>query len=179
MCRIFNDYIELARKNHIIIDVACAIVLSGVSTFLISLLNISSNELISKILDFTKIVIPTFAIQAGFHGTSLSIFSSSNTGMAKYLKENRIENTNRRLIEQVYAYFAWSFTVQLLLLFGTIITYYLVSYLPQGYLGTNPPWYIGAGLLFGVLYALLLTIRNIQVLYFFLISSARRFESEE
>lgn len=179
MCRIFNDYIELARKNDIIIDTVCAILLSSVITFLVSWLNISSHDLISKILDFTKIVIPTFAIQAGFHGTSLSIFSSSNTGMAKYLKENRIENTNRRLIEQVYAYFAWSFIVQLFLLFSTIITYYLVSYLPEGYLGATLSCYISAGLLFGVIYALMLTMRNIQVLYFFLIASARRFESKE
>lgn len=179
MCRIFNDYLELARKSDIVTDIICAIILSSVSTFVISLLNISSNDLVSKILDFTKVIIPTFAIQAGFHGTSLSIFSSSNTGMAKYLKENRIENSNRRLIEQIYAYFAWSFIIQLLLLFYTIFIYYFVSYLPLGYMGINLPWYLGASLLFGALYALLLTIRNIKVLYLFLITSARRFGTEE
>jgi hypothetical protein len=179
MCRIFRDYLELARKYTVLIDVACAVILSFGITFFISLSNIASNELVNKIIDFTKIVIPTFAIQAGFHGTSLSIFSSSNTGMAKYLKETRIENTNRRLIEQIYACFSWSVVVQLCLLFYAIIIYYFVSYLPVGCMGATLPWYLGGSLLVGGLYALLLTLRNVGILYLFLVSSARHFNSEE
>lgn len=178
MLRILKDYLELARPEHLRIDFMIPFIIGSITIVGLSFMNVNLNELISKAGLVIGVVITAFSILAGFNATSLSIFASSNSSVVKELKEQLIDGTSRSKIEQLFAYFTWSVIVQLTLLFYSIVAFSVFSYIPL-YKYLKYPilnillWLIVWVGFVGILYSILLTIRNVTILYYYLIADSR------
>jgi len=179
LLRIFEDYIRLGRKEHLRFDFFLPIILGFIISISLKIVNTDISNLLQKFSSHLGVIITAFSILAGFNTTSLTIFATSSSPVITKLKSEKIENTNIRKIEQLFAYFSWSIVVQLTLLLISIISTFVFSYLyPLEYIaklryGNFLLWITFFLAISAVLYSITLTIRNITILYFFLIADTR------
>lgn len=178
MKKVFRDYIELARSEDINKDIGYSILL-GICIVLFALLSgVTIVELLKGFNDSINIIIMAFSILAGFNTTSLSIFATSDSGIVKRLREEIIEDKSRFKIDQILAYFSWSVVLQLFLLFFSIVVSLLFCYVEiPDVVYTNQcfsltMWILVTTFIVVILYSIKLTIRNILILYDFLIAQA-------
>lgn len=173
MMRILGDYLELARRKHLCMDVGFPCVIAIIVAVILSCTNASVSQELKAMASFINVAITAFSIMAGFNATSLSIFATSDSPMARTLKQKRIKDTNRTQMEQILAYFSWSVIVQLVLLFLGMIMSILLSYGLVQFEGRLSSFAVSSLTTFGVLYAIALTLRNVAILYQFLVADSR------
>jgi len=173
---IVSYYFRLARPLHIAIDLIVAIV---ATYFIVDYSYIvNNNKAVQNLLDWAKILIPALTFQAGLHTTSLSFFANSNSPLLTRLREEFIGAKQGKplkyaKIHQIYAYFSWAIIVQLTVLLANVAgTFYLTSndtnlmslvYIMNFY-------YF---LVFGSLYAVILSLRNVGILFMTLTANSK------
>lgn len=179
MLRILRDYLNLGRQEHLRFDFGISFLGGLITTATLLSFNVSLADLISKLSSLIGTIITAFSILAGFNTTSLSIFATSSSPIAEMLKNELIEGTSRSKIEQVLAYFSWSVVVQLTLLIVSIISSLILTYIPKCYFSFNNLiaaliwmcFFLGITAIF---YSIFLTIRNVSILYKYLVAESRK-----
>lgn len=179
MKQIIRDYVELARPEDIKKDIWFSIlVLSGI--VLVSFIaKISIQEVLKHFYNSISNIITAFSILAGFNITSLSILSTSDSKIARNLREEVIKGTDRKKIEQILAYFSWSTIIQLILLVISILGQFMYAYIThfkilfENKLGLGILWISVLIVFVAVLYSIMLTLRNITILYYYLVAESR------
>lgn len=180
MLRIFYDYLDLSRREHLYFDFGVPVAISLLTVIILFMTGATPSFLVSVINSSIGVMITAFSILAGFNTASLSIIATSSSKVAQQLKENYIIGSDRKQMEQILAYFAWSVVFQLTLLFISMALMFVfavdsscLAFFQFTRKGVNLLW----GLMFvdiiGVLYSIVLTIRNITILYKFLIAESR------
>ncbi|MEG6512436.1 hypothetical protein V6C32_10980 [Desulforamulus ruminis] len=183
MLRILLDYFELSRSKHLFLDFCISLILGLATVGLLFYLNATTYFIINAINSTVGVAITAFSILAGFNATSLSIFATSNSPVAKKLKNELIKNTNRAKMEQILSYFSWSVVVQLVLLLLSVIASFLFAndspfkkFVLTHVYGDTAIWIILLFGMTGVFYSVNLTIRNISLLYYFLVADSRELD---
>jgi len=180
LLRILRDYLDLARQDHLRIDFGLPFAIGSIALAALIFSKANSSSLILEASSLTGVIVTAFTLLAGFNATSLSIFATSNSPLAQSLKEQLIEGTDRPKIEQLLAYFSWSVVFQLILLFLSITVFFLSSFLSeesaifQNEIFIIVSWFIIWAGLIGILYSIMLTMRNVSILYYYLIADARK-----
>lgn len=176
MLRIFKNYFALSRISHIFLDLLVA---GLITYFAVDLKYVMAmDKVVPNILDWTRLLIPALSVQAGLHSTSLAFFANSNSTFLTRLREENIfiknQRTKYKKIDQIFSYFSWAILIQLVILGDALVnTFYLPShniYLIN-YNGLICNYY---ALIFGGLYAIVLSIRNIGLLYATLTAAVRQ-----
>ena len=169
-------YFRLARLFHIISDLVIALT----ATYLIVNYNyvIASEKAVSNLLDWARILIPALTFQAGLHTTSLTFFANSNSPLLQRLRDEFIGAKQGMppkyaKIHQIYAYFSWAIFIQLtVLLMNVAGTFYLTSndikLIPIDNIMIF--YYL---VVFGSLYAVLLSLRNVGILFMTLTANSK------
>lgn len=183
---VFLGYLDLASPQEIRYDfffsLTFASLLIGISSF--------ADNGIQSMLDFFNAhvgsVITALSILAGFNVTSIAIIATSQSEVSQYLRNNKIEGKNATLLEQIISFFCWAIMVQLLALLLSIIAIFIFKFLfPMenriiwdtkyfNFTCLNLIWII---LFFGawfVAYSITLTVRNVSILYYYLVADSRK-----
>jgi hypothetical protein len=139
-------------------------------------------QLIDGLVTAAGWIVTAFSVLAGFNTTSLTIFTTNTSGSSvlRPLKRELIEGTRHVKLEQVIAYFSWSIVSQLAFLLATAAAALVFGdfsplrcALLSSAVGYGAVWLIDFILLFGLAYAVVLTIRNMSILHLFLVAEAR------
>lgn len=169
-------YFRLARPLHIIFDLAIAV---AAAYFIVDYnYVVTAGKAVPNLLDWARILIPALTFQAGLHTTSLSFFANSSSPLLKRLREEFIgakqgKPTKYAKIHQIYAYFSWAILVQLTVLLANVAgTFYLTSndvkLIPI--VNIMAFYYL---IVFGSLYAVLLSLRNVGILFMTLTANSK------
>lgn len=179
MGKILRDYFNLARSDHLRFDLGVPIIISILLIVVSYLKGVGVLSLLKGINDSIGTIITAFSILAGFNTASLSIFATSDSLIARKLRIQQIEGTDRSKMEQILAYFTWSIVVQLTLLFISIISSLLIAHiLPinlilQVKVFVFITWVLLMLGVAAILYSVLLTVRNVVILNDYLIAGSR------
>lgn len=180
MKRIIRDYFYLARNDHLWYDIRLSVVVGIVIIAIAFFSGIGIRKVLEELYKSISVIITAFSILAGFNITSLSIFATSDSPVAKMLRSELIEGTDRKKIEQILAYFAWSIIMQLILLLFSIISSFILSYVLQikpqflihaKELIAGAMWFTVLIAVIAILYSIVLTLRNISILYRYLVAT--------
>ncbi|MED1884980.1 hypothetical protein P4V46_20765, partial [Brevibacillus borstelensis] len=120
---------------------------------------------------FTGQVIAAISILAGFNIASITILSTITRGPTKKLKEVKTADNKMRLFDTVVCFFTWAVIIQLIVVFTSIILFYVGSFIPDS-LKKWPIFWWAWGLagfwLVITIHSILLSIRNMKTLYLYL-----------
>lgn len=180
MRKILCDYLYLARKDHIKGDVTISLLVGTLIATIAVFMAHDKHVTVTMLVNLVSSVITAFSILAGFSTTTLTIFVTSNSPVIQELKTQYIKGKPRLKIEQIIVYFTWAIALQLLLLLISIAISLLLSGLYKDHWLLTTP--IGAVMLYvtlfaqttGVAYAISLSLRNVSIVYSFLISDSRK-----
>lgn len=134
----------------------------------------SNTQLLSYIMDMNQSSLTVIAILAGFNTTSLSIIAASNNKVLKYLKKNKIENSDDTILKQLVSFFSFAILLQLIVLAtGILLSMVTKSFdgvievFPyiSGLIVKLPLSIIGVIWLGLVLFTIIISIRNATLLY--------------
>lgn len=183
MKRIINDYFTLVRAEHLKYDLGISVLLVGVIITLSVYYNIGIEILFKELTQTISTIIAAFSILSGFNIASLSIFSTSKSSIAEKLRTEKIKDTDRAKIEQILSYFSWSILIQLTSLLIAIVLPIIYSVLPMEEFAANSLfkcllWLSFSIILVLILYSIHLTMRNVWILYHYLVAEARTNENK-
>lgn len=176
MTRVIKHYFALCMKWNIAFDIGLAIVFTYSvvdNTYIVE-----PKKMVANIMDWIKILIPALTFQAGIHTTSLSFFANSNSPILERLRQEFVEingvPTKYKAIEQIFAYFSWAILVQLIMLLTCVMSaFYISSQDLNTYQYTKTIcWYYF--IIWGTIYAIILTLRNLNLLLSSLIVGVRK-----
>ena len=168
MLQIIACYWYLKRTKHMAFDLLTSLILVS------SLLYFSHPEsFLMNIKSLTKACLPVLTFQATLNASSLIYFANSNSVLIKLLKSRRImksaRKTRYRQMDQIYAYFAWTVLIQFIFLLYALFLLFIQEWTPI--LAVISIWLICLSIIlaFGMFYSSILCIRNIGILFTFLI----------
>lgn len=177
---VFLGYLDLASPQEIRYD----LVFSTLFTSFVILFS-SVNSDIKTVIDFFNSnigsVISALSILAGFNITSIAVIATSRSDLCTSLKKQTVPGKNASLLQQIIAFFSWTIMVQLFSLLMSVIAIFIFNFfLPIN----NEPLFAIKGLRFSyinltwvllfsgtwlVSYSITLTVRNISILYHYLV----------
>jgi hypothetical protein len=171
---IFKDYFDYSttseKKNDIIWPLAISLLLF----ITIGIFEPSGKKILDIIVSINTVSLSVLAILAGFNTTSLSIIAAANRDILKQLNQSGIDAQRSSVLKQLVTFFAYSILVQIIILIiGTLIVL-LASNLPNIYqfipyknelIPTIALSIFGTVWLTVVLYSLFLSLRNVALLY--------------
>jgi hypothetical protein len=182
---IFLGYLELAPIKEILYDLIFSIVFSIIIVIIIFYYEPTIKEIIDFILQNLGIVITVLSILAGFNITSVAVIATSQSILTKSLKEKFINNSLHTYLEQIISYFSWAILVQLAILLLSIAAFFILKFafplenkiifnlLSIKMTSLNLIKLITFAGLFMIFYSITLTVRNVSILYYYLISNAK------
>lgn len=172
---IFIDYLELARPKHVRHDMLIPVIITALSTGTIILAKGNPYYFVIQTMPTAGIVVTALSILAGFNMTSLSILATTDSKIVQQLRQELMEGNLKPKIQQIFSYFSWAILVQLTLLIISIAIVVIISTLnfsptlnPVPAALTRVGWIVFVSGLLGITYSIILTIRNISILYYFL-----------
>lgn len=126
-------------------------------------------DLCKYIQDTTKLIIPILTFQSALHATSIIFFANSNAKVFQdfkndYINKNGVK-TKYRKIDQLYVYFSWAILIQLFFLMYAIILIAYLSSHNQNYFITDILVFDLYLLVFGVVYSVILCMRNVGLFF--------------
>jgi len=178
MLKILSDYILLVRKKDARKDILFSLLAAIVAIIALRYAAVPLNDLMARFGQLSGTMITAFSILAGFNTASLTVLATADSPAARSLRERQSIDGSRPLIDQILVYFSWAIVVQLTMLLFSITFMLVIVALPEGgaiifpYAVKVAVWVLMATGVFGVVYAILLTLRNIAILYYFLIAKS-------
>jgi hypothetical protein len=171
---IFKDYFEystLAEKRN---DILWPLAISLLLFFSIGIFEPSGKKILDIIVSINTISLSVLAILAGFNTTSLSVIAAANRDTLKQLNQSGQAAQKSSVLKQLVTFFSYSILVQIIILIlGTLIVifasnisniYQLIPYkndlVPSLVLSI-----FGTVWLTVILYSLFLSVRNVSLLY--------------
>lgn len=177
--QVIADYFLLSRlenrkKDFLVAFFCFAIII--ITSFLTSSPLGTINNIFSSVFG---LIVTAFSILAGFNMTSLAILATSKINITKELNKDLISGTERPKIHQLYVYFSWAISVQLLLLFITIFYSFMYNMeIFSNKLFNNftdiLSWIVLSIIIFGIFYSICLTMRNVWILYITLLADSNK-----
>lgn len=178
--RILDDYLYLARREHIKGDIVISLIIgafmSGAAIYMLP----QRHSVVGSIVTLVTTAITAFSILAGFNTATLTMFATSNSPVIQDLKNQYLEGKPRLKIEQLIAYFTWAIAAQLALLLVSVFVLLLLSGVTKEHcmvttnLGLFALYVTLFFQTFGTSYAIVLSIRNVSIIYTFLVADGRR-----
>lgn len=171
MFNIARDYWKLSRVGNLLQDGASLGFVIVIVIFMEKMVTFSGFMYTTAFSEtLLKIAIPIFAIQASIQTSGIIFFANANTPLLGRLKKEEMGLSekwgNYRKIDQLYVYFAWAIFVELGFLLYSCIFAVVVGMIQSINMEGNLFIHIGNIFLFvGVMYSVLLCIRNINLLY--------------
>ncbi len=175
---IIKDFFRFSTKAEIRFDILFSLFLSFIFFGLLALIEPSNKSLLSTIDKINGTALAVIAILAGFNITSLSIIAASNKeALTKIVKLGK-DKTKNNVLKQIITFFSYSILIQLIILvIGTILVIIINS--AQGLHSTFDflNWVTIRVFLFisgfiwvsAILYSLFISIRNVALLYRYVI----------
>ncbi|KPV60733.1 hypothetical protein QJ48_04195 [Paenibacillus sp. A3] len=167
----FRRYWKDASISELIVDLFFPVVLAAVLLYFTSFTADKLSVLIEKFQQVSGQVIAAISILAGFNIASITILSTITGGPARKLKETKTSDGKLRLFDTVVCFFTWAVIIQLIVVFSSIILYYIGSFIPEPLKKWPIYWWAWglAGLwLVIAIHSILLSIRNMKTLYLYL-----------
>jgi len=176
MYKILKYYIRLHRCKHLVFDLLAVIILLILFIDKKDLYEIT--DLSKYVQDTAKLILPVLTFQSALHATSIIFFANSSSEILQKFKDedifiNGVQTTYKK-IDQLYAYFGWAILIQLLFLLYSVMLIVSLS-------SNNCLWQIKLSLisalyllLFGILYSIILCIRNIGFFFEILVHHTKK-----
>ncbi len=167
----FKRYWKDASTSELIVDLFFPVVLAVVLLYFTSFTANKLSMLIEKFQQVSGQVIAAISILAGFNIASITILSTITGGPTRKLKEAKTVDNKMRLFDTVVCFFTWAVIIQLIVVFTSIILFYVGSFIPDSLKKWQIYWWAWglAGLwLVITIHAMLLSIRNMKTLYLYL-----------
>lgn len=172
--RMMKDYFRFSSKSEIIFDLIFPFVISCIFMFLFIDKNYTVVDIVCSFTEVNGNVITAISILAGFNFASLGLLASSNSETITKLKNTISEelSSEKRKVshfDMVLIFFSWAIIIQISTI-AFILILILISQLTTALNIVNILIVKSIGIVWCtlVLYSLLITIRNVKNMYYFM-----------
>lgn len=171
---IVKGYYSFSSAREKVFDGVMPVIISLTFFIIISLVNVSNTEILNVINDINTIALSVMTILAGFNTTSLAIIASTNRELLQQLFDVKTEKSHSNILKQVVTFFTFAIMLQIVIVAIGIVIALVNSHLYNIYLEigiVNWPLARSGVIIFGfiwisvILYSLFISIRNISLLY--------------
>lgn len=177
LIEIFKNYFSFSSFREKLFDMGVPLLISLFLFLLLYLFQPSNNKIIATLIDFNNVSLYVITILVGFNTTSLSLIATANRESLQKLYVAGQESKDRSILKQLITFYAYTiFTGIFILIIGLMFGMFAKN-LPDFYtqVGFIPHELARVLLisfafvyLFSILYNLLLSLRNISILYRFI-----------
>lgn len=164
---IVKNYFKYVTKQEMYFDFLVPLLLASIIIIPLTIIEHSNGLLFELIREFNTIALTIISILAGFNTSCLAIIVSTNKeSLGKLFK---IKQSKDNILQQVVTFFGYAVLTQLLILvFGlmmVLLTKTSIFFISNGYLDKTLLSIFSAIWISGVFYCLFITIRNVSLLY--------------
>lgn len=173
---IFFAYLRLTTRREFCFDTLWSVLLATLALTPVLITKAPSCE----VLEFTSgnmaTVITALSILAGFNATSVAVITSSSSKTTEDLRTRFVADRTYTYLEVIIAHFCWAIIVQLILLLCSSMVLFWLKFFYAGAL--SQPWryvfwFILIAGTISVIYSIVLTVRNISILYYYMVAQTR------
>lgn len=179
---ILKNYYKYMSRGELLID---SLFPMGISLILFTFFYFfepSTTNILNSILDINNISLAVIAILAGFNTTSLAIIASSNKEVLKNIFNRKSNDGKSNILEQTVSFFTFAILFQIsTLVIGTIIAvgsnnivnlyiFFGFTVHPYAKIATA---FVGFIWLSIIIYALFISLRNVTLLYRYILFLAK------
>ncbi|ASS66994.1 hypothetical protein [Paenibacillus sp. RUD330] len=166
----FKRYWKYASVSEILVDFFFPILISIVLLFFTSYSVDKLSILIEKFQQISGQVIAAISILAGFNIASITILSTITSGPTGVLRNRRSSDGAMNLYDMLICFFTWAVIIQLIVVFLSIILFYVGSFIPQNLKEWQISWWawgLAGSWLTITIHSILLSIRNMKTLFLY------------
>lgn len=179
---IFKNYFIFASKKENLFDIIVPVIISLIIFLILFFLEPSNKSIFKSISNVNAIALSIIAISAGLNTACLTLVATAQQDTLKKLYTSGENPKDKNILKQVITFFAFSILLQLLILvFGTVFGT-VTENIPNIYKGLKFISHDAARIIlvvFGfiwvsiILYSFFISIRNIALLYRYVLYVAR------
>ncbi|HBV87064.1 MAG TPA: hypothetical protein DEF42_10525 [Desulfosporosinus sp.] len=165
--RVFRTYWKISTSHEKWFDFLCSISATLFLLIIISYANFSFANLTKFFEGLFGTILTILSVLAGFNVTSVTILSSSQSPVILKMRSTPLSDGKNNELTQFVCYFSWAIILQLTILLYSILLFFFVKILTPIYI--NLFIFAVALWLFGILYSILLSVRNASNIFLFFI----------
>ncbi|WP_026582117.1 hypothetical protein [Bacillus sp. J33] len=179
---IIKDYFAYSTAAEKRNDFLWPLAISVIVFLGIGIIEPSGKKILDIILNINSISLSVLAILAGFNTTSLSVIAAANRDTLRALNQAGQDAQRSSVLKQLVTFFAYSILTQIIILiFGTLIVIlssnfsilYDLSPIKTPLIPSITLSIFGALWLTIILYSLFLSVRNVSILYRYILYLGR------
>ncbi|WP_340388456.1 hypothetical protein [Paenibacillus sp. FSL E2-0151] len=163
----FKKYWKNSSRSELITDVFLPFLLSSVLIWWTSYYISDFKDLVSKFRDLSGQVIAAISILAGFNLTSITVISAIGDNVKKL--RNQQTSSGNSVYDILVIFFTWAVSIQLIVVFLSILLYYIGSLVPTNLIMAIPVWaWVCATVWLAITaHSILISIRNLKTLFLY------------
>ncbi|OAS13737.1 hypothetical protein [Paenibacillus oryzisoli] len=166
----FGKYWRYSSISELIIDFFLPMLISILLLWFTSFSVDKLSTLIEKFQQVSGQVIASISILAGFNIASITILSTIIGGPTGVLRSIRTSDGAMNLYDILICFFTWAVIIQLIVVFLSIILFYIGSFIPQNLKEWQISWWawvLAGSWLTITIHSVLLSIRNMKTLFLY------------